>query len=68
MHAGLVFDGFGEEIPGEELGVFDLAIGTIFGDGSLVGDACIEDHVKGLEIDLRVSDSEEKLTGEKGAG
>ena len=56
VDTGLVVGGLGEKVPGEELGVFDLTVGTIFGDGSLVRDACDEDHVEGLEIDFGIGD------------
>ena len=68
MDAGLVFGRLGEEFPGEELGVFYLTVGTIFGDGSLVCDSCDEDHLEGLEVDFGISDCKEELAREEGTG
>lgn len=68
MGAGLVVGGLGEELPGKYFGIFDLTIETVFGDGSLVCDACDEDHLEGLELDFGVGDCEEELTGKEGTG
>ena len=68
MDAGFVVCGLGEEVPGEELGIFDLTVGTVFGDGSLIGDTCDEHHMKGLEIYFGIGDCKEELARQKGTG
>ena len=68
VNAGFVVGGFGEEVPGEQLGILDLAVGTVLADGPLVGHACDEIHGEGLELDVGVDYGEEKLAGEESAG
>ena len=68
VDAGFVVSGLGEEFPGEKLGVFNLTIEAIFGDGSLVGDSCNQNHFECMELDIRVDDCEEELAGKEGAG
>lgn len=65
MNAGLVVSGLCEELPSEEFGVFDLTVGTVFGDGSPVCDSCDEGHLEGLKLDVGVGDGEEELAGEE---
>lgn len=68
VDAGFVVSGLCEELPGENLGVFDLTVETVFGDGSPVCDSCDEGHLKSFELDIRVGDCEEELAGKEGTG
>ena len=68
MDAGFVVCGLGEEVPGEELGVFDLTVATVLGDGSLICDTCDEQHLEGLEVYFGIGDCEEELARKEGAG
>ena len=68
VDAGFVVGWLGEEVPGEKLRVFDLTVGTIFGDGSLICDTCGEQHLEGLEIYFGIGDCEEELARKEGTG
>ena len=68
VDAGLVVGGLGKESPGEELSIFYLTIGALFGDGSFICDSCDEDHVEGFEGYFGVGDCKEELAGKEGAG
>lgn len=68
MDASLVAGGLGEEFPGEKVGVFDLTVWTVLGEGSFDCDSCNKNHVEGFEMEFRVGDCEKELARKEGTG
>ena len=68
VNAGFVGGGLGKEVPGEKLGVLNLTVETILGDGSLICDSCDEHHLEGLEVYFGIGDCEEELARKEGTG